>query len=217
MGGGAITAPAVAGVIAVWLSQDEHKARLQVPGQVAANVKKMVQDLAYPRFQGGPAVIWNGIDPRGLACSANANVKRQAQAIASSLPSATTATPAPTSAPPPTVSAPSTAKPPLPPKPQWSENPAGFTKAFEKDGVASAYYDATSDSASEGVTDNIEQWCLAKCTGSCVSLFLYRELQLINDQYNIYFICNQYNQKWSDNFVQNGVSSADSAVVFTKS
>ncbi|KAK2050944.1 subtilisin-like protein, partial [Colletotrichum caudatum] len=56
-------APAVAGVIAVWLSQPEYKSRLQVPGKVAANVKKMVQSLAYSRAQGEPVVIWNGINP----------------------------------------------------------------------------------------------------------------------------------------------------------
>ncbi|KAK2036143.1 hypothetical protein LZ31DRAFT_484572 [Colletotrichum somersetense] len=62
--GTSYAAPAVAGVIAVWLSQKEYKASLQVPGRVAANVKKMIQDLAYPRVEGGPRVIWNGIDPR---------------------------------------------------------------------------------------------------------------------------------------------------------
>ncbi|GJD04010.1 alkaline proteinase [Colletotrichum higginsianum] len=60
--------PAVVGVIAVWLSQDEHAARLQVPGKVAANVKAMVKEFSYPRIKRGPPVIWNGIDPRGLAC-----------------------------------------------------------------------------------------------------------------------------------------------------
>ncbi|KAK1974090.1 hypothetical protein LZ30DRAFT_549976, partial [Colletotrichum cereale] len=64
MYGTSFAAPAVAGVIAVWLSQKEHKANLQVPGRVAANVKRMIQDLAYPRVEGGPLVIWNGIDPR---------------------------------------------------------------------------------------------------------------------------------------------------------
>ncbi|TQN66681.1 hypothetical protein CSHISOI_08756, partial [Colletotrichum shisoi] len=58
---------AVVGVIAVWLSQDEHAARLQVPGKVAANVKAMVKEFSYPRIKRGPPVIWNGIDPRGLA------------------------------------------------------------------------------------------------------------------------------------------------------
>ncbi|KAK2010906.1 subtilisin-like protein [Colletotrichum eremochloae] len=65
--GTSFAAPTVAGVIAVWLSQEEHKATLQVKGQVAARVKKMVQDLAYSRVEGGPPVIWNGIDPRGLS------------------------------------------------------------------------------------------------------------------------------------------------------
>ncbi|KAF4777788.1 hypothetical protein HER10_EVM0007506 [Colletotrichum scovillei] len=66
--GTSFAAPAVAGVIAVWLSQDEHKARLQVPGSVATNVKEMVKSLAYSRVEGEPAVIWNGIDPRNFRC-----------------------------------------------------------------------------------------------------------------------------------------------------
>ncbi|GKT44294.1 subtilisin-like protease SBT1.7 [Colletotrichum spaethianum] len=167
-------APAVAGVIAVWLSQDEYKDRLQVPGKVAANVKAMVQSLAYSRVEGEPAVIWNGIDPRGLACTASgssSNRRRQAAAsgcqATSVAPSSTSAPPASTSAPAATSAAPSasaSAQPSAPPKPQWDENPQGFQKVFEEDGVASFDYVATSDSASEGVTDNIEQWCLAKCT-----------------------------------------------------
>ncbi|GKT94363.1 alkaline proteinase [Colletotrichum tofieldiae] len=193
-------APAVAGVIAVWLSQDEHKDRLQVAGKVAANVKAMVQSLAYSRIEGEPAMIWNGIDPRGLACPASgssANQRRQAAAsgcrATSAAPSSTSAPPASTSAPAPTSAAPSataSAQPSTPPKPQWSENPQGFQKVFEEDGVASFDYVATSDSASEGVTDNIEQWCLAKCTDP------------------------RYNSAWSTAFVQNGISSSDSGVAF---
>ncbi|KAK2005189.1 subtilisin-like protein [Colletotrichum eremochloae] len=52
----------VSGVIAGWLSQPEYKDRLQVPSKVAANVKKMVEDLAYPRIKNQPKVIWNGVD-----------------------------------------------------------------------------------------------------------------------------------------------------------
>ncbi|OBR13429.1 Subtilase [Colletotrichum higginsianum IMI 349063] len=77
-------------------------------------------------------------------------------------PSPTSSTRALTTA---STSALSTAVPVPPPKPRWSEKPTGFTKTFEQDGVASAFYYASSDSASENVTDNIEQWCLAKCTG----------------------------------------------------
>ncbi|TDZ59884.1 Subtilisin-like protease 3 [Colletotrichum trifolii] len=128
--GTSFAAPAVAGMIAVWLSQDEHKERLQVSGQVAANVKKMVQELAYPRVEGEPAVVWNGIDPRGLACPAraNGNGKRQAnpsggsggcQATSVASVSSTTmttrppvSTTAPPSRPPPAVTS---ASPPPPP------------------------------------------------------------------------------------------------------
>ncbi|KZL79971.1 alkaline proteinase [Colletotrichum incanum] len=224
--GTSFAAPAVAGVIAVWLSQDEHKDRLQVPGKVAANVKAMVQSLAYSRIEGEPAMIWNGIDPRGLACPAarsSTNQRRQAAAsgcrATSVTPSSTSAPPASTSAPAPTSAAPSasaSAQPSAPPKPRWSENPQGFQKVFEEDGVSSFDYVATSDSASEGVTDNIEQWCLTKCTDQCASVFLYRKLQLINGSYNVYYICNRYNSAWSTAFVQNGISSSDSGVAFNK-
>ncbi|KAK2024717.1 subtilisin-like protein [Colletotrichum zoysiae] len=62
--GTSYAAPTVAGVIAVWLSQDMYNARLRVPGRVAANVKAMLKELAYPRILTGPPVVWNGVDPR---------------------------------------------------------------------------------------------------------------------------------------------------------
>ncbi|KAF6817062.1 hypothetical protein CPLU01_13698 [Colletotrichum plurivorum] len=151
-------------------------------GKVAANVKAMVQAMAYSRIEGEPAVIWNGIDPRGLACSGGTNGKRQAapsggncqvtsaapSSMATSTPPTSTASIAPTSDTP-SSTAPSTstsAQPSPPPKPTWSDNPQGFIKVFEQDGVASAFYDASSDSASEGITSNIEAWCLGKCADS---------------------------------------------------
>ncbi|KAK1975441.1 peptidase S8/S53 domain-containing protein [Colletotrichum cereale] len=70
-------APTVAGVVAVWLSQDDLKARLQVPGKVAANVKVMLQEMAYPRVEGGDPVVWNGIDPRTRTCQAAAQRRRR--------------------------------------------------------------------------------------------------------------------------------------------
>ncbi|KAK0373722.1 hypothetical protein CLIM01_08936 [Colletotrichum limetticola] len=231
--GTSFAAPAVAGVIAVWLSQDEHKARLQVPGSVATNVKEMVKSLAYSRVEGEPAVIWNGIDPRGLACSApgsSAGRRRQAApsggagscqatSVASAAPTSTSVPEAPTSTsvPAPTSAAPSSsgsAQPSPPPKPTWSDAPQGFTKVLERDGVASADYDATSDSASEGVTSGIEQWCLSKCTDQCASVFLYRVLQFNRGAYNPYYICNRYNKVWSDAFIQTGISSSDAGVAF---
>ncbi|KAK6212155.1 hypothetical protein QIS74_10109 [Colletotrichum tabaci] len=116
--GTSFAAAAVAGVIAVWLSQDEYRTRLQVSGKVATNVKAMVKSLSYPRIRRGPPVIWNGVDPRRFA---------------------------------------------RPTKPQWSKKPQGFQRVYERDNVESGIYVATSNSASEGVTDNIEQWCLDKC------------------------------------------------------
>ncbi|KAK1974283.1 oryzin, partial [Colletotrichum cereale] len=56
-------APLVTGMIAVLLSQKQHKKQFQVPGKVAANVKKLVRDLSYNRFGGGDTpVAWNGVD-----------------------------------------------------------------------------------------------------------------------------------------------------------
>ncbi|KDN70193.1 hypothetical protein CSUB01_07856 [Colletotrichum sublineola] len=68
--GTSYSSPTVAGVIAVWLSQDIYQARLRVPGRVAANVKAMVKEFAYPRIPAGPPVVWNGVDPRSRTCQA---------------------------------------------------------------------------------------------------------------------------------------------------
>ncbi|KAH8734200.1 peptidase S8/S53 domain-containing protein [Ilyonectria robusta] len=57
----------ISGVIAVFLSQPEYKAKLQKRGKVAANVKSLLKAMAYPRVKDEPAVVWNGVDPRSLA------------------------------------------------------------------------------------------------------------------------------------------------------
>ncbi|OLN86981.1 Subtilisin-like protease 3 [Colletotrichum chlorophyti] len=224
--GTSFATPAVAGVIAVWLSQDEYKTRLQVPGKVAANVKAMVKSLAYSRIEGEPPVIWNGIDPRGLACPApgsGGNQRRQAAAsgcqatsaapTSTSPPAASTLSTAPaTTAVTPTPSVP--ARPDPPPKPTWDDNPQGFTKVFEQDGVGSHSYDSSLASSYAGVTDNFEQWCLSTCTGQCVAVFLVRVLQFSNGEYDPYFICTTYNQIWSNDFIQTGITDYDAGVAF---
>ncbi|TEA12064.1 Subtilisin-like protease 2 [Colletotrichum sidae] len=226
--GTSFSAPAVSGVIAVWLSQPQYESRLQVPGEVAANVKAMVKEFSYAHIEGQPNVIWNGIDPRGLSCATSSNQRRQASGAVAPACRATSAAPSslttsvrprPTSTAPAASEPPATpsGQPPVPPKPKWSTNPSGFTRLLEKDGVASHSYDNTSDSASAGVTDNIEQWCLAQCGWSCNSVFLYRVLQVVRGEYKPYYICNQYNRKWSNDFIQEGISERDSGVVFQKS
>ncbi|OBR13074.1 Oryzin [Colletotrichum higginsianum IMI 349063] len=61
--GTSISTPLVTGMIATWLSDPQYKDRLQVPGKVAANVKKMVKELSYNRIGGGDTpVAWNGVD-----------------------------------------------------------------------------------------------------------------------------------------------------------
>ncbi|TDZ54006.1 Subtilisin-like protease 3 [Colletotrichum trifolii] len=226
--GTSFSAPAVSGVIAVWLSQPQYESRLQVPGEVAANVKAMVKQFSYAHIEGQPNVIWNGIDPRRLSCATSSNQRRQASGAVAPACQATSAAPSslttsvrprPTSTAPAASEPPATpsGQPPVPPKPKWSTNPSGFTRLLEKDGVASHSYDNTSDSASAGVTDNIEQWCLAQCGWSCNSVFLYRVLQVVRGEYEPYYICNQYNKKWSNDFIQEGISESDSGVVFQKS
>ncbi|TQN69480.1 Subtilisin-like protease 3, partial [Colletotrichum shisoi] len=159
--GTSYAAPTVAGVVAVWLSQAEHRARLQVPGEVAAKAKAMVKSLSYARVRGGPPVIWNGIDPRRRACRVMGNPVNRRRLAGDATDCEEKAAP--------TGSSSTTTRPPPPPpfRPSWSESPQGFRRVFERDGVASDGYDATSNSASERVTGNIEQWCLAKCTGEC--------------------------------------------------
>lgn len=151
-------APTVAGVVAVWLSQKQHAPRLLTgPGETARNVKKMIQDLAYPRIAGQPRVIWNGVDPRDYTCASfNKRSGGDKSCAVSSSAAAAAPTPTPSSVP---------NRPPPPAKPFWNANPAGFKKVLEKDGVASFDYSSTSDSLSDGVTDKIEEWCLGKCTG----------------------------------------------------
>ncbi|KDN71796.1 hypothetical protein CSUB01_12370 [Colletotrichum sublineola] len=67
-------AAVVSGVIALWLSQPEYKDRLQVPGKAAANVKKMVEEMAYRRAKNGPTVIWNGMGTDHVECGARIQV-----------------------------------------------------------------------------------------------------------------------------------------------
>ncbi|KAH6886908.1 peptidase S8/S53 domain-containing protein [Thelonectria olida] len=240
--GTSFAAPAVAGVIAVWLSQEQYKTQLQVPGKVVANVKSLLQSLAYERVEGEPPVVWNGVDPRGLACAVPAaNGKRQeattpsaCQATSTSVLSSSSSiletiaistltsatlngttlvsTP-PTST---TLAISTTAQPTVPAKPEWT-TPAGWEIVFEADGVASHSYSSTANSASDGLDGNPEQWCLDKCGDGCSSVFLSRQLQLIRGQYNIYFICNMYDRVWSDEFRQDGFEGqVDAGVALNK-
>ncbi|TDZ32492.1 Subtilisin-like protease 3 [Colletotrichum spinosum] len=78
--GTSVAVPQVAGIIATWLADERYRDRLQVPGKVAANVKKMVQEMAYVRAKDAKPedaypVIWNGVDAfscgndAGASCS----------------------------------------------------------------------------------------------------------------------------------------------------
>ncbi|KAK2046768.1 subtilisin-like protein [Colletotrichum somersetense] len=63
--GTSYAAPRVAGMIATWLSSPQYGKRLRSKGKVAANVKKLVKDLAYVKLPvsepgGGYPVAYNG-------------------------------------------------------------------------------------------------------------------------------------------------------------
>ncbi|CCF41721.1 hypothetical protein CH063_02659, partial [Colletotrichum higginsianum] len=189
--GTSFAVPAVVGVIAVWLSQDEYAAELQVPGKVAAKVKAKVKKYSYPRVEGGPPVIWNGIDPRELVCK---SPKRPGCRMS--------------------LDSPASARPPQPPKPQWSKKPQGFRRVFEQDGVIGRGYVERWNSSDFDIKDNIEQWCLDRCRGKCASVFLYRVLQFSSWEYNESFICNTYHSKWSKKFVGSASTSADAGIAF---
>ncbi|KAK2027498.1 subtilisin-like protein [Colletotrichum zoysiae] len=92
--GTSVAAPAVAGMVAVLLSQEKYRGRLQVPGKVAANVKQLVRELSYNRFGGGDTpVAWNGED--GVECQSNPG-GLQARAGSCVINRTSTAIPAPT-------------------------------------------------------------------------------------------------------------------------
>ncbi|WQF76362.1 Putative peptidase S8/S53 domain, peptidase S8, subtilisin, Ser-active [Colletotrichum destructivum] len=215
--GTSFAVPAVVGVIAVWLSQDEHAAELQVPGEVAAKVKAKVKKFSYPRVKGGPPVIWNGIDPRELVCK---SPKRPGGAGSGCRM---------------TLDPPASARPPQPPKPQWSKKPQGFRRVFEQDGVIGRGYVERWNSSDFDIKDNVEQWCLDRCRGKCASVFLYRVVQFSSWEYNESYICNmyvvrntvrkqgketltdltsRYHSKWSKRFVGSASKSADAGIAF---
>jgi len=68
IGHGDLAAPAVAGLAAYFMSLDQYRARLLVPGSVARNVRDLIRSLAYPRHFLQPAVVWNGVDSGQFYC-----------------------------------------------------------------------------------------------------------------------------------------------------
>ena len=71
-----LATPAVAGLSAYLLSLDQYRERLMVPGSVARNVRDLIKSLAYARLPLQPAVVWNGIDSRQIACPARRDTAR---------------------------------------------------------------------------------------------------------------------------------------------
>ncbi|EFQ31682.1 subtilase [Colletotrichum graminicola M1.001] len=98
--GTSMSAPLVSGMIAVWLSSAQYRARLQVPGQVAANVKQLVRELSYNRFGGGDTpVAWNGVDV--FTCNSGISGSAKLRARAGQCVINSTSTALPTASPPP--------------------------------------------------------------------------------------------------------------------
>jgi len=63
-----LAAPAVAGLAAYFMSLDQYRQQIQVPGSVARNVRDLIRSLAYARSPLQPVVAWNGIDSRQIQC-----------------------------------------------------------------------------------------------------------------------------------------------------
>jgi hypothetical protein len=74
---GKIASPIVAGVAAYLLSLDRFREQLQVPGQVAKQVKELVQSLAYPRLPDGPIVVFNSVNLDRASPSASVSGTRK--------------------------------------------------------------------------------------------------------------------------------------------
>ena len=57
-----LATPQVAGVAALILSNPEFYDYTPVPRRVARDIKSIIRTLSYPRIEGEPAVIWNGVN-----------------------------------------------------------------------------------------------------------------------------------------------------------
>ncbi|KAK2023290.1 hypothetical protein LX32DRAFT_149055 [Colletotrichum zoysiae] len=144
-----------------------------------------------------------------------------------SLPPTTSSTPVPsaTSAPPYTIPAPVPTKTTglpvmatMPGKPIWLLDPTGYHKVFEGDKLGSVNYFATSDSASDGVSDNIPQWCFDKCNAEdqCKSVFIYRVLLTNGFTWQENFHCDRFTLLWGEDYLNKNVAGNDAGVAFVK-
>ncbi|TKW55331.1 Subtilisin-like protease 3 [Colletotrichum tanaceti] len=173
-------AATVTGVIAVWLSQEEHSARLRVPGKLVANVKAMVKEFSYPRIKGGPPVIWNGIDSSKLGCKWRPKKKKGCPAVN------------------PWKFEPQS-PPPRPPEPKWDETvtPAGFERVYEDDKRRGHnYLEVWEVPDANPVT--FLPWCLKLCEANCASVFIWRIVvwQEMRWEYDEKLYCATFASKW---------------------
>ncbi|KAI8200772.1 Subtilisin-like protease 2 [Colletotrichum sp. SAR 10_65] len=152
--GTSYAAPAVAGLAAYILALGEYP-ELYEFGKVAANMQKLLMDMAYQRSPDGGRVIFNG---QGAVCSRpgrSAKFKRQdLSGEACSVVSSTTALPSATPSPPPaTTSNPPTATtappPPPPPPPAPKEL---FSLSEQVSAGTSACFPTNAFSATAGTT-----------------------------------------------------------------
>ncbi|TDZ19779.1 Subtilisin-like protease 9 [Colletotrichum orbiculare MAFF 240422] len=205
-------AATVAGVAAGLMSQAEYGTQIHVKGRVAANVKQLLSDLAWVRAEGGPPVVWNGVLTSSGLC------RRQDGDSCSAAPSATpTAVPSAASS---ATPAAGQTEPPAkarPPKPLYDDIPATWTKQYEGDVNYSFDYTTSSSSTSGGFNGDPLAWCLGLCNDGCKSVFLTRVNQDLGSRYNTYFICNQYDRVWSNDFIQElSSSSYDAGIALDK-
>ncbi|KAL0934046.1 subtilisin-like protease [Colletotrichum truncatum] len=119
--GTSFAAPAVAGLAAYLLAVGEYPELYEI-GKVAANMQKLLMDMAYQRSPDGGQVVFNG---QGAVCNRPRSAKFKRQDLkgeaCSVVSSTTTLAPTPTSAPPkpPATSSkpPASSSPPPPPPP----------------------------------------------------------------------------------------------------
>ncbi|KAK2045703.1 hypothetical protein LZ31DRAFT_593794 [Colletotrichum somersetense] len=106
----------------------------------------------------------------------------------------------------------------MPGKPIWLLDPTGYHKVFEGDKLGSVNYFATSDAASEGVSENIAQWCFDKCNGEdqCKSVFIYRVLLTNGFTWQENYHCDRFTLLWGEDYLNKNVAGNDAGVAFDK-
>ncbi|KAK2054160.1 hypothetical protein LY76DRAFT_242242 [Colletotrichum caudatum] len=106
----------------------------------------------------------------------------------------------------------------MPGKPIWLLDPLGYHKVFEGDRLGSVKQFASADSASEGVSDNIAQWCFDKCNAEpqCKSVFIYRVLLTNGFTWQEHYFCDRFTLVWGEDFLSKNIAANDAGVAYVK-